>query len=79
MRRKVSVLKGKTHRCAQTDCRRYIDPHLGKAVTNSMAKHYADNRFQCPSCRADQCKSCKEMPYHLGFNCADFQEHKLKK
>lgn len=44
-----------------------------------MARHYAENRFQCPKCRTEQCQKCKEMPYHLGFSCEDFREHKLKK
>jgi hypothetical protein len=43
--------------------------YTGKNLTANMAKHYAENRFQCQKCKTEQCKNCKEVPYHLGFNC----------
>lgn len=75
----LSVLKGKAFRCSEEDSRWYLVINIGKSVTSAMAKHHAENRFQCPKCRTEQCKACKTVPYHLGFTCSEYQEHKLKK
>ena len=44
----------------------------GKEVGPLACKHYAAHRFQCPRCHNDQCRSCKALPYHLGFTCDEF-------
>lgn len=36
----------------------------------------AKNRFKCPSCSKDQCKTCGKIPFHLGFTC-DESENKI--
>lgn len=47
----------------------------GKPLTEEHKKHYAENRFHCtnPGCKAEQCKSCQAVPYHLGMSCKAFQ------
>lgn len=44
----------------------------GKPLGATMAKHYAQHRFQCPKCRQQQCKTCKAAPYHLGLSCEEY-------
>eukprot|EP00825_Cyclidium_porcatum_P039779 TRINITY_DN4898_c0_g1_i1.p1 TRINITY_DN4898_c0_g1~~TRINITY_DN4898_c0_g1_i1.p1 ORF type:complete len:436 (-),score=56.00 TRINITY_DN4898_c0_g1_i1:71-1378(-) len=44
----------------------------GKLLPVDLQTHYSENRFVCPQCKTEQCKSCKKIPYHLGYNCDSF-------
>lgn len=48
---------------------------FGKPLTKEMEKHYADNRFNCYNCKAEQCKKCRASPYHIGKTCEQFKLH----
>ncbi|CAD8083971.1 unnamed protein product [Paramecium primaurelia] len=54
------------------------DPVTNQQLQQKYVEHYLNNRFMCfnPSCKTEQCKECKAIPYHLGMNC---EEYKIKK
>jgi hypothetical protein len=39
--------------------------------------HYLHHRIRCrnPTCATSFCRSCKVMPYHVGFNCDSYQQY----
>jgi len=39
----------------------------GQKLSEQSAKHYAENRCKCPSCKTEFCIECKKSPYHLGI------------
>jgi hypothetical protein len=43
--------------------------------------NFVENRFTCPNtrCRTEQCRSCKTIPYHIGFTCDQWKDFNLKK
>lgn len=47
----------------------------GKALTEADKAHYAQNRFICPKpdCKAEQCKECKAIPFHIALSCKDYK------
>ena len=48
----------------------------GSGITKTAAKHMAQFRIRCNECEKNFCKSCKVEPYHIGFNCAQYQKNK---
>lgn len=46
----------------------------GRKLTQEQGLNYIENRFTClnAKCKAEQCRSCKASPYHLGFTCAEW-------
>lgn len=50
----------------------------GKAITEAQKLCYVNNRFKCPNknCKTEQCKSCKAVPFHLGFTCDEFANYR---
>jgi E3 ubiquitin-protein ligase MYCBP2 len=51
------------------------EDQLGNVLAKRHKQHYVDNRFKCPNtgCKKEQCKSCGVSPYHLGFNCHEYE------
>eukprot|EP00002_Diphylleia_rotans_P039326 TRINITY_DN9099_c0_g1_i2.p1 TRINITY_DN9099_c0_g1~~TRINITY_DN9099_c0_g1_i2.p1 ORF type:complete len:433 (+),score=56.03 TRINITY_DN9099_c0_g1_i2:220-1518(+) len=45
----------------------------GTPLTHELIHHRAQNRFRCPKCETEFCAGCSVTPYHLGFNCEDFE------
>lgn len=58
-----------------------IDPNTkdekGRKLTNEQALNYIENRFTClnSKCKAEQCRSCKASPYHMGFTCVEWTKN----
>ena len=50
----------------------------GKQLTEAHKLNYVTNRFKCPNkkCKIEQCKTCKAIPFHLGFTCEQFKNYK---
>lgn len=49
----------------------------GQNLTENQMVFTANNRFKCPVCYTEQCKSCGENPFHLGFTCDNFKNQIL--
>ena len=49
----------------------------GRKLTNEQAINYIENRFTCLNhkCKAEQCRSCKASPYHLGYTCVEWAKN----
>lgn len=43
--------------------------------------NFVENRFTCPNskCKTEQCRSCKAIPYHIGFTCDQWKDFNSKK
>ena len=43
--------------------------------------NFVENRFTCPNskCKTEQCRSCKAIPYHIGFTCDHWKDFNSKK
>jgi hypothetical protein len=53
----------------------------GKPVTDAEANaravaHYDAARVRCAHCDTNFCAQCRHMPYHVGFTCAAWQNHR---
>lgn len=50
-----------------------------KRLAPETQQHYLHNRVRCrnSSCSINFCRSCMEVPYHVGFDCQDYQIYKV--
>lgn len=47
-----------------------------KQISREACEDFAKNRVRCSTCSTVFCAQCKEIPYHLGFNCEEFEIRK---
>jgi hypothetical protein len=41
-------------------------------LTEDAKKHFLANRLMCAPCGLNFCRSCRQQPYHLGFDCKEY-------
>ncbi|KAL4472349.1 hypothetical protein ABPG72_002832 [Tetrahymena utriculariae] len=65
----------------QGDPNSLVNNKDGKLLDKKLLQHYSENRFVCQNvaCKTEQCRSCKSVPYHLGYECSDFQKFQESK
>lgn len=66
------------------DSKKSNDAHLSKMqglddrpISATGAQHFSAHRFLCRSCNTAFCRNCKQFPYHVGFDCNEFEEWKV--
>ena len=45
----------------------------GRPLKPLYRRLFAEDRFKCASCSAEQCKLCRSSPYHIGYTCLEQQ------
>ncbi|KAJ9452901.1 hypothetical protein DIPPA_55270 [Diplonema papillatum] len=50
----------------------------GKSISSTAAAHRETYRHRCPACSAEFCSTCGLTPYHLGYTCEGYVDHKSR-
>ena len=57
-----------------------LDPNLrtadGKEISKPAQEHFSQCRVRCFNCHENFCTQCKAAPYHLGYNCEQWDIQK---
>ena len=48
----------------------------GEKISKIAAEHMAQYRVRCWKCSKIFCSKCSYSPYHVGYTCSEFEEHK---